>query len=90
MKMETERRNSLVQWGVPDQIDAIKEDLGPCGVFDFMGKGDDSCKQTWPEPGATTRHTEDQKGQGLCMDAGKDDSSVNGRLSSLPVSGAEP
>ena len=72
--------NSLVQWGVPDQIGVIKEDLGPCGVFDFMGEDDGSCKQTRPEPGATIRHIEDQKGQGPYMDACQDYSSMRRKI----------
>ena len=45
-----------------------------------MGEDNGSRKQTRPEPGATIRHTEDQKGQGLYMDAYQDYSSLRRKI----------
>ena len=72
--------NSPAQWEVPDQIGVIKEDLGMGAVFDFMGEDDESCRRTWSEPGATIMQVEDQMGQGVCMDACQDYSSVRRKI----------
>ena len=43
--------DTLGHWEVPNYIGVIREDLGPCEVFNFMGDVGVSRKQTRPKPG---------------------------------------
>ena len=72
--------NTLGHWEVPNHIGVIKEDLGLCDDFDFMGDVNGSRKQTRPTPGEEIRHVEDRNVQELYMDAYQDYGSMKRKI----------
>ena len=72
--------NNLEHWGVPNHIGVIKEDPGPCNVFDFMGDIGTPYQQTRLMPGKEIRNIEDWNAQDLYMDAYQDYGSMKRKI----------
>ena len=72
METEAEKLSTYEKCRIPNQIGVIRDDLGPCVGFDFMGEDGGSRGQTRPKLGAAIRHVEYQNVQGQYMDAYQD------------------
>ena len=60
--------NNCEHWEVPNHISVMREDPGPCDIFDFMGDIVTPYQQTWFMPGEIIRNIEDRNAHDFYMD----------------------